>query len=212
MTYSDFIYEFLTRYDAATSLAAPGWGEDEICKFLNIGQLRLVRERYLSGDYNPISNLIVTDAAACIPHTRITTRAYTLNLATTHPTYLYYLRSRSKLTRTNPVITDSYIPNDVIGDKTDVDVFLTTEYNKPWFKYPKAFTELDDDESVLTVLVDYYTTNVSEIELTAIIEPTMFDDTGSVVTNLDLVLHPIIVEYAVEEAIKSVKIAKLSNQ
>lgn len=211
MIYAEFITEFLTRYDAATSLAAPGWSESEICKFLNIGQLRLVSEKYISGDYNPISNIIITDSAACGAHTLLN-NAYTLNLASTHPTFLYYIRSRSKLTRTNPTITDSYIPNDITGNKTNIDQFLTTEFNKPWFKYPKCFTDVDDGENVLTVIVDYYTTDVSEIELTAIIEPTMFESSGSVVTNLDLVLHPVIVEYAVEEALKSIKVAKISNQ
>jgi len=212
MTAVEMGNEFLTRYDAATSLAAPGWEDSEISSFLNIGQLRLVREKYLAGDYNPISNLIVTDSAVAAPHTLILNNAYTLNLNTTHPTYLYYLRSRSKLTRTNPTITDEWIPNDTPGDKTDIDIFLTTVFNKPWFKYPKAFTEVDDGENVLTVIVDAYVSAVSEIELTAIIEPTMIDIDTTTDTNLDLVLHPIIVEYAVEEALKSIKIAKISNQ
>lgn len=90
-------------------------------------------------------------------------------------------------------------------------MFLTTEFNKPWFKYPKAFTEYDGTSS-LVVLVDYYTTDVSEIELTAIIEPTMIDIDTTTDTDLDLVLHPLIVELAVEEALKSIKFAKLSNQ
>jgi len=212
MTAVEMKDEFLTRYDAATSLAAPGWEDLEISNFLNIGQLRLVKEKFETKDYNPISNLIITDAAACSTHTLITTNAYTLNINTTHPTFLYYLRSRTKLTRTNPVITDDWIPNDAPGNKTDIDIFLTTAFNRPWFKYPKAFTEVDDGESVLTVLVDYYTTAVSEIELTAIIEPDTIDITTTTNTNLDLVLHPLIVEYAVEEALKSIKFAKISNQ
>jgi len=212
MTAVEMGNEFLTRYDAATSLAAPGWEDSEISSFLNIGQLRLVRERYLAGDYNPISNLIITESTAGVAHTVISANAYTLNLNTTHPTYLYYLRSRSKLTRTNPTITDEWIPNDTPGDKTDIDIFLTTVFNKPWFKYPKAFTEVDDGKNVLTVIVDAYVSAVSEIELTAIIEPTMIDIDTTTDTNLDLVLHPVIVEYAVEEALKSIKIAKISNQ
>lgn len=203
--------EFLTRYDAATSLAAPGWEDSEISNFLNIAQLRVVKEKFETKDYNPISNIIVTASGAAIAHTQITDRAYTLDVDTSHPTYLYYVRSRTKLTRTNPTITDEWIPNDSVGDRTDVGMFFTTEFNKPWFKYPKVFTELDGT-STLTVLVDYYTTDVSTIELTAIVEPTMIDIDTTTNTNLDLVLHPIIVEYAVEEALKSIKIAKISNQ
>jgi len=203
--------EFLTRYDAATSLAAPGWENSEISEFLNIAQLKIVSEKYATGDLNPISNLIVTASDTAVAHSTLTPNGYVLDIDSSHPTYLYYIRSRSKLTRTNPVITDGWIPNDIVGSKTDIDMFLTTEFNKPWFKYPKAFTEYDGTSS-LVVLVDYYTTDVSEIELTAIIEPTMIDIDTTTDTDLDLVLHPLIVELAVEEALKSIKFAKLSNQ
>jgi len=209
MNYSEFITEFLTRYDAATSLAAPGWSESEICEFLNIAQLRVVKEKYLTKDYNPISNIIKTTQDIAVAHTLLTNCGYTIELPVD---YLYYIRSRTKLNRTNPVITGEWIPNDLIGDKTDIDIFTPTAFNKPWFKYPKVFTEFDDNKSVLVVLVDSYTTLVSNIELTCIVEPVMFDSGTSTVTDLDLVMHPLIVEYSVEEALKSIKIAKVSNQ
>jgi len=212
MTAVEMRDEFLTRYDAATSLAAPGWENSEISEFLNIGQLRLVREKYLTGDYNLIANIISTQASAAGTHTLISPNAYTLNIFGVHPKFLYYLRSRTKLTRTNPVITDSWIPNDALSNKSDIDSLLVTAFNKPWYKYPKAFTEVDDEENVLVALVDYYTTAVSQIELTAIIEPEMIDIDTTTGTNLDLALHPTIVEYAVEEALKSIKFAKISNQ
>jgi len=99
-----------------------------------------------------------------------------------------------------------------LSNKSDIDSLLVTAFNKPWYKYPKAFTEVDDEENVLVALVDYYTTAVSQIELTAIIEPEMIDIDTTTGTNLDLALHPTIVEYAVEEALKSIKFAKISNQ
>ena len=209
MNYSEFQTEFLTRYDAATSLAAPGWSEPEICEFLNIAQLRVVEERYLARDYNPISNIIQSFQDVAVPHTLLSAGSYTIELP---EDYLYYIRSRTQLTRTNPVITDAWIPNDSIGSKTDINIFLSTEFNKPWFKYPKAFTEFDDSKSVLVVLTDYYVTAVSNIEITCIVEPEMFNPTGTISTNLDLSVHKQIVEYAVEEALKSIKVAKISNQ
>lgn len=204
--------DFLTRYDAATSLAAPGWEDSEISNFLNIAQLRLVNEKYLTKDYNPISNLIVTTSGSAIPHSSII-KTYYLDLADAQEKYLYYLRSRSKLTRINPTITDDWVPNDELSNQVHADMFYTTAFNKPWFKYPKAYTEVSETIDSLTILVDYYTTEVSEIEVTAIIKPDDIDiDTPLADTNLDLVLHTTIVEYAVEEALKSIKVAKISNQ
>lgn len=211
MTAIEMQLDFLTRYDAATSLAAPGWEDSEISKFLNIAQLRLVNEKYLTKDYNPISNLIVTTSGAAIEHSSLT-NTYYLNLASAQEDYLYYLRSRSKLTRTNPIITDDWIPNDELSNQIHADMFYTTAFNKPWFKYPKAYTEVSETIDSLTILVDYYTSEVSEIEITAITKPTDIDIDTNTSTNLDLVLHTTIVEYAVEEALKSIKVAKISNQ
>lgn len=211
MTAIEMRLEFLARYDAATSLAAPGWEDPEISNFLNIAQLRLVNEKYLTKDYNPISNLIITTSGSAVTHSSIS-NTYYLDLATAQGDYLYYLRSRSKLTRTNPVIIDDWVPNDELSNQVHADMFYTTAFNKPWFKYPKVYTEVSETINSLVVLVDYYTSGVSEIEITAITKPTDIDVDTNTSTNLDLVLHTTIVEYAVEEALKSIKIAKLSNQ
>ena len=203
--------EFLTRYDAATSLAAPGWEDLEISNFLNIGQLRLVKEKFETKDYNPISNLIISTSGAAIAHSTIS-NCYYIDLAAAQADYLYYLRSRTQLTRTNPIITDDWVHNDELTNQMHADNFYVSIYNKPWFKYPKAYTEVSETIDSLNILVDYYVTAVSNIEITAITKPDTIDITTTTDTNLDLVLHPIIVEYAVEEALKSIKFAKISNQ
>lgn len=212
MTAVQMELDFLARYDAATSLAAPGWEASEISKFLNIAQLRLVNEKYLTKDYNPISNLIVSTIGVAIAHATINNCWY-INLDTAQTDYLYYLRSRSKLTRTNPTINPAdWVPNDNLSNQAHADMFYVTAFNKPWFKYPKAYTEVSETIDSITVLVDYYTTEVTEIEITAIIKPDDINITTNTSTNLDLVLHTTIVEYAVEEALKSIKSAKISNQ
>ena len=211
MTAVEMRDEFLVRWDAATSLAAPGWEDSEISSFLNIGQLRLVKEKFETKDYNPISNLIISTSGVAIANSTLS-NAYYIDLAAAQADYLYYIRSRSKLTRTNPTITDDWVANDDLTNQAHADMFYVSAFNKPWFKYPKAYTEVSETIDSLNILVDYYVTAVSEIEITAITKPDTIDVDTTTDTNLDLVLHPTIVEYAVEEALKSIKVAKISNQ
>ena len=204
--------EFLTRYDAATSLAAPGWEESEISNFLNIAQLRLVTELYNTGNFGLLSNLIVTDSGAGVLSSEIA-NAYTLDILSVHPEFLYYMGSRTQLTRTNPTVDSlTYFPNERLTDQRFAWKFHVTPFNKVWLKYPKCYTDFLEDQSSLVVLVDYYTASVGDIEVTAVVQPIMIDISTPTNTNMDLATHPTIVEYAVEEALKSIKIAKLSNQ
>ena len=211
MTAVEMRDEFLTRYDAATSLAAPGWTDAEISTFLNIAQLRLVDELYNSGNYALISNLVVTDSDTAVASSFIA-NGYTVDVTAIHPEFLYYMGSRTKLTRTDPTVTDDYIPNERLSDIKTSWKFHITPFNKVYLKYPKCYIDYSETQTTLVVLVDYYTTSVSEIELTAVVKPTEIDITGTTNTNMDLVTHPTIVNYAVEEALKSIKVAKISNQ
>lgn len=211
MTAIEMRDEFLTRYDAATSLAAPGWEDAEISTFLNIAQRRLVEELFNAGNLQLLSNLIHTSNGVPALSTDIA-NAYVIDIDTVHPTFLFYVGSRTKLTRTNPTITDEYVPNEKLTDQKISWKFHVTPFNKVWLKYPKCYTDFLEAQKSLVVLVDYYTTAVSEIELTAVIEPTLIDIDTTTNTNMDLVTHPTIVEYAVEEALKSIKVAKLTNQ
>lgn len=205
--------EFLTLYDAATSLAAVGWESHEIDDFLNIAQLRVVEEKRMTLDLESISNITITSVPNAIIHPTYT-KAYYTNLPAG---YLYYIRSRIDINRTNPVITSQRMPTDPIGNKTDIKSFLTTPFNKPWFKYPKTFIETTNDEGhvdTLIVLVDYYTSvpNSGKIEITFIVKPITINIGTNQSTNMNLVTHPKIVEYAVEEAVKATQNAKRTNQ
>lgn len=211
MTAAEMKSEFLTRYDAATSLAAPGWEDSEISNFLNIAQYRLIEELFSDGKYKLLAAIIDTVSGAAIVSAD-NAKIWRLDLTAAMPGYMYYLRSRSKLTRTNPTIADAWVPNDPLGN-ADVRLFLTSEFNKPWIKYPKAFVEQQDaGNSELCVVVDYYTTEVSNIEFTAVTTPVLINITTATPTNLDVSLHESIVNYAVEEAVKSIKVAKVSTQ
>lgn len=212
MTAIEMRDEFLTRYDAATSLAAPGWEEQEISNFLNIAQLRLVNELYNAGNLLLLTNLIKTDSAISTNSSSII-NAYFVDITSIHPEFLYYIGSRTELTRINPIISSlSYVPNEILTDRRTAWKFHITPFNKVWLKYPKCYIDHSETNQSLVVLVDYYTTSVRNIELTAIVKPTTIDITLSTDTNMDLATHPTIVEYAVEEALKSIKVAKLSNQ
>jgi len=216
MTAAEAKLEFLTRYDAATSLAAPGWEDDEISNFMNIAQLKLIDNLFQTKNLNPLSNIIVTISSITPQSHDSISNGYIINLTDQVPNYLYYIRSRTKITRTNPTINSEWVPNEQLSDSTLAHKFYTSPYNKLWLKYPKAYTEqanTDEDglTSTLIILVDYYST-ANELEITSIIKPTTIDISGGTFTNLDLITHPKIVELAVEEAVKSIKIAKITTQ
>lgn len=211
MTAIEMRDEFLTRYDAATSLAAPGWTEDEISTFLNIAQLRLTEELYHSGNFTLLSNLIQTDFTVASQSSFIP-NGYIVGVDVIFPEFLYYIGSRTKLTRTNPEVTDEYIPNEMLSDIRTAWKYYTSPFNKVYLKYPKCYIDYGESTQTLVVLVDYYTSDVSAIELTAVVKPISIDIGASTGTNMDLATHNTIVNYAVEEAIKSIKVAKISNQ
>lgn len=207
--------EFLTRYDAATSLAAVGWDIEEIDDFLNIGQLRLVEEKRLAFDLEAISNITITRFSNAAVHQTYGAKAYYTTLP---ENYLYYIRSRIDISRTNPTVSGERVPTDPLGNKTNVKSFLTTPFNKPWFKYPKTFIETHRDEGIsidsLIVLVDYYTVVPAEgkIEITFIIKPNTIDLNNNISSNVNLETHSRIVDYAVEEAVNAIRKAKVTNQ
>jgi len=211
MTVQELKNEFLTRYDAATSLAAPGWEDSEISTFLNIAQIRLVTELFNAGNLPLLSNLIHTnsDTAVAMPDV---SNGCIADINNIHPTFLFYVGSRTKITRTNPVFTSTFIPNELLTDQRFAWKFYHNPFNKLWLKYPKCYIDYSGSQKSIVVLVDYYTDTPTEIELTAVIKPTDIDIDTNINTNMDLVTHPTIVEYAVEEALKSIKIAKTTNQ
>jgi hypothetical protein len=213
MTAAELKAYFLAEYDAATSLSAPGWEDSEISTFLNIAQDSIVTELIKNKDLARVAELINTvHAISCASNSVIVNAVSTpISDVVVLPDYFYYLSSRTKVTRTNPVITDEWISNEPIG-REDADKFFLTSYNKVWFKYPKIFIEILSSVPVFTVLYDAYTQEPSFIDITYIKKPTRIDITTNISSNLNESLIQTVVQLAVEQAVKSIKVAKIANQ
>ena len=216
MTAAEMKLQFLAQYDAATSLSAPGWEDDEISSFINKATKDIITELYNKKELVHLSNLILTKTnLALTTATGITNASY----CDIHSySYLYFLTGRLKLTRTvSPIITvGEYIPSEEI-DETVAPKFFQTAFNKVWFRYPKCYLRTPFVNpngftySTLMFLYDSYTTPLYG-EFTYISVPVSVDIAGGVDSNMNEVLHKDIIDKAVEEAVKSIKVAKITNQ
>ena len=216
MTSAEIKEYFLAEYDAATSLSAPAWEDSEISSFCNIAQDSIVTELFKAGELGRIAELLNTQQLGLTAHPNII-NGYRFTLTDIDlSTYFYYVNSRTYVTaRTNPVISREWIPNELV-DRVNVTKFEQTTFNKPWFKYPKILIdsvyEHGLNELQYIVLIDGYTSPVDNSEITYIKKPIRIDITGGITTNLNESLHQMVVQLAVEQAVKSIKIAKISNQ
>jgi hypothetical protein len=208
MTALEMKAQFLALYDAATSLAAPGWENTEISSFLNTAQLDIIREAVTNSRYDLIST-IITDTSAIVSLTLVTDtlikNSYTYDLTLTTD-YLYYISSQSKYTRTSPTLTSDYVYNEEI-DYRQAAQFVASPFNKPYFRIPKCFLT----NKKLRVLCDFYTTVIALI-VTYVKIPAIISIDGIVPSNINEALHQDIVKRAVDVAVESIKKAKISTQ
>ena len=221
MTAAELKAYFLAEYDVATSLAAPGWEDDEISSFLNIAQDSIVTELHKIKDYSLLGELInTTNSINTFAHPYDLRNAVCFTLSDATPSesnsFFYYIDSRTQLTRTNPTITEYWIPNELI-QRENANKFYVSRFNNPWFRNPKIYIESldngDDTVPRFTVLVDAYTDiQTPLLELTYLKRPRRIDITGNTTTDLNESLHQTIVQVAVEQVVKAGKIAKIANQ
>jgi len=216
MTAAEMKASFLVQYDAATSFSSPGWEDSELSSFLNLAQDRLVEELYISKNFANMSNIVRNLGNLTLTaHPTITNAVY--NSLTGVTDYLYYVSSRTLVaTRTNPVVSNEYLSNDVI-DILMAQKFFKTTLNKVLFKYPKVYFENIFDSTAkgnsLVILYDNYTTTPTVAELVYVKYPVRIKiEATTVPCELNLMLHAKIVEYAVQEALKATKLSKITTQ
>lgn len=216
MTIAEMKSSFNTQYDAATSFAAPAWDDADISNFLNIAQDIIVEEIFASGNLSLISNIVTSrDILTLHRHPVIENANYIILSSITD--FLYYVASKTNLTRTNPTANSTTVPNEKIS-RDNYNKFIKNGFNNPWFKYPKVFLEDIYDTTdrgyrgnCLVILTDAYTTPLWG-EVTYVKYPTRMNITTNTSCVLNLALHREIVKRAVEEAVKAIKIAKTSAQ
>ena len=221
MTAAEFKAYFLAEYDAATSLSAPGWEDSEISSFLNIAQDSIVTELFKLKDLSKLAELVTTSYFGNTETHPSISNGLWLNLTdiSLKNEYFYYLNGKAVITRTNPIITSEWLPLEFV-DRVNAHKFFQSSFNKPWFKFPKIFIDtfdsLDQNTGIDTrfvILVDGYTTkSIANVEVTFLKKPNRISITDNTTTNLNESLHQTIVLLAVEQAVKSIKVAKISNQ
>ena len=97
------------------------------------------------------------------------------------------------------------------------DKFATTGFNYPYFKNPVLYLEqwdVIDGFPSIVVMLDYYSIPAAvaeNVELTYIRIPDTIN-VASTTSELPSYLHKTLVTMAVQEAVKSLKIAKASTQ
>lgn len=175
-----------------------------INKYLTIGQHRVTTELHAAGAYERLSDIIVTESIEAIKSTNET--SFVIETEDLTKTFLYYVRGRARLTRTNPAIDNNWVPIEKASTQTILTNLFTTAFNKPWFKLPKAFVEIDATPSI-TIIVDAYTTAVSFIEVTYVKKPVDINIDAEVDCELNEELHQAVVDYAVQEAARSLSLS-----
>lgn len=198
MTATQMKEEFLARYDAATSLAAPGWEDSEISSFLNIAQQAVTKELYNTGRLDLISE-IITDSTEFTAGTLVedTTmkKSYTINLGLIND-YFLYVSSRSFV----GTGTTGFLYNEMITPQM-VNQFLNVGTNNPFFRVPKAIIA----DKVLRVIISAIKhATITKVIVTYVKEPVNINITTLVDCELNEALHKDIVDAAVTIAIQSV--------
>jgi hypothetical protein len=204
MTTQEMIDAFYLEYDLNGSAAVAGFEDSEVISFLNKSQLNLVKEFFFKAgpeslqvlvDHSSTNNLTVTGA------TYYNSNAYISTLPTD---YLFYINSRTFLTRSSlPVISsNSWIDNREIK-KEETSKFIEGDANATIFYNPVIFA----NSGSLTVIIDSLTTIppiagavVSNFVLSYIKEPR--DITSIVSSELDDKWHQNIVDAAVLNAMQ----------
>jgi hypothetical protein len=209
MTASEVKDRFLIELDAVASGAAPGFTDAEISELLTKSQKDFIQLKIKSGEWNDIYTLLSKNTNV------LGTGDYgTKTRQSSLPSdFGYYCTSRVRIYRTNPTIQNEWISCDLI-DATLMNKFLSTAFNFAYFKYPVVF--LGAEEGFVNVIVDYYTdyeeNGADNFELTYIRIPDDVKIGSSVSLSVPLVFFEPIIEMAVQEAVKSLKVAKVSTQ
>jgi hypothetical protein len=209
MTASEVKSRFIIELDAVASGAAPGFTDDEISELLTKAQKDFIQLKIKSGEWNDIFTLLdislITLAGGDYG---------TLTKAASLPAdYGYYCTSRVRITRTNPTIQNQWLQCDLI-DASIMGRFLSTPFNLAYFKYPVVF--LYAAEKFICTIVDWYTTYEVDAspnyELTYARIPADVDITAGDTLSIPDAYFETVIEMAVQEAVKSLKLAKMSTQ
>lgn len=220
MTAIEMIYEF---YEILKTVS-PDFNlkdrpdTDTILMALNIGQSRLIHDRYLNKEsfsenvkyvqekFDDLKNIIKSSQLRAIP---ITTGHYNgiASLVAFPSDYLFYLRSDTYISRTVSLATSGYVwtPNEVAKSIKDIESATTNLFNKPILRQPVV----TQDSTGIIVIIDAYTTiyyndgDYKGFDLTYLRKPLYIGTTTE--CELATYLHEQIVRLAVDIYLKEYK-------
>lgn len=214
MTASELKINFNIELDAVSSGAAPGFTDAEINALFIKVERDIIEAAVKSKDFDSIYTLVET-AKGSLASGNSYANSYKVLIDTFADNFLYYVTSRTYVNRTNPTFT-GWVENDLI-QRDIADKFATTGFNYPYFKNPVLYLEqwdVIDGFPSIVVMLDYYSIPAAvaeNVELTYIRIPDTIN-VASTTSELPSYLHKTLVTMAVQEAVKSLKIAKVSTQ
>jgi len=199
--------------DKTSSLDIPAYESEEIDLWLNIAQDRFIKQRMSDFEHgskriSDLRQLVTTEETAIDPFTAVTKYPNTTSIdldAKLNETFMYYISSRSKVTRTNPVITADYVDNVMI-EHINIDKFTSTGFNSPRFKNPVCWIEDDYIYIMHDDLTTEYEDAAWKFIITFIREPDVIKEPATTVPcELDDSTHQEIVDIAVNLMIENIE-------
>jgi len=212
------IEAFDQYYDKIANLSAPGYQEAEKLLFLNNAQDEFIKERTFGKNFQPpafdnsekrvadirpiVKSVQMGTAVSGIYGNSIRTDPYTAD-----PRFMYMIKLDVQLSRTNPTITQKFIPCMKIEQEL-AGKFRSTEFNRLWFKNPVYFGTMNDG---VHIIGDYYTSfydyaRVDFVSRPFTITASFMDFTGELADgrmSLEPHTHQEIVDIAVRHAVST---------
>jgi hypothetical protein len=210
MTTSEMITLFKLKYDAASSLAAPDWLNSDIVSFLNVSQLLVVDALYEQKRWDLLTEIIFLEQNLqndiTIAHD-YPNSVWKIAKSSLSEVYRGFVHAMAEVNMSGSVNTYNKIVEKIPINMLN-KILITFNNQRPKFKQCYFF---EDHFGTLFVMGDYYTT-VVEVSLTYLRNPNIMQIAPQVSCQLNNSLHEKIVEVAVNEAIKSIHISKITPQ
>ena len=216
--------------DKTTALSLPDFELEELNFWLNVAQDRFIKQRLFgtnpksegfedsSKRITDLKNIIIFDEV--LTSTSFSTPAVYPNSIEVDLTdlvniFLYYISSRSEVTRTNPSITDGYVDNLLINQKL-LPKYIETGFNDPWFKEPVCFISEDSLFIVHDGLTTAFGNATHDVTVTYVRAPDILIDsspgTGETITcELDASVHQEIVDLCVYILLENIESQRIST-
>lgn len=214
MTSAELISKFKIRLEAVASASAPGFTNTEIYSLLNTAENEIIKKYSQLGDYKSIYTVVRTYGGSISSMTLPSGESvYGISIpSVTSSPIRFFVDAMVRITRTEPTITSEFVRAEIIST-SDISKFVTTNFNRPYFKYPKivfGYQASTAPYSYIIAIPDAYTTNIDQIQLTYVLAQIGIDESNTSI--LPEFLHDDLVDLAVNMAAESIFKTKIPQQ